>query len=228
MELGNKLYSYLLDGQDVSRSTKLKVVDYDSFALTIFKLKDVVLQYSEASSFFFKLFCNCDSKNLEAGMFSIFQHSTFFKNSNHFIDLEKMLHAAASCALYIGLSERIAVPATHPFFSAIISAIVCPLLIHNYLLLVYIQMQHYKLQREEFSVSQFSKWVALHCPHLFTGLCQWLYVLLLPVSARKDTYRLPFVDCKEEERQFDFNILIWVLSCVLPTVFMGAIQHVRM
>lgn len=81
-------------------------------------------------------------------------------------------------------------------------------------------------QPREQSIEPFHKWLKHHSPHFLTGLCQWLLAVLMPIATRRREqqylYHLPSVECMEEGQEVDLCVLVWVLSCTLPTLYMGA------
>ncbi len=85
---------------------------------------------------------------------------------------------------------------------------------------------HYNDHHKEKShAANFEQWHAMHSPHLLTGLRQWLSAI---VNSEKGTaYHLPLVECADKERQLQLSVTMWVLSSVLPTVFLGALQSDR-
>lgn len=83
-------------------------------------------------------------------------------------------------------------------------------------------MQYSGQHKEESQVTNFQQWLGMHSPHVLTGVIQWLYAIILPSSEKRLTYHLPVIECKEEERLLQLNVIMWVLSGVLPTLFLGA------
>ncbi len=69
----------------------------------------------------------------------------------------------------------------------------------------------------------FHQWVSVHSPRLLTGLRQWLLAILLPISERHAVYHLPVIHCKDE-RQFNLHVIMWALSGVLSSIFLGAVH----
>lgn len=69
-------------------------------------------------------------------------------------------------------------------------------------------------------------WLTRQCPGLLTGLTMWFSAILLPFSATShcNVYHLPAVHTDEDKEQkynLELDLLIWVLSCVLPNIYMG-------
>lgn len=83
-------------------------------------------------------------------------------------------------------------------------------------------MHHNDHRRGQSEVANFQQWLTVHSPHLLTGLIKWLCAILLPKSERGEVYHLPVVDCVGE-RLLELDVLMWVLSSVLPTLFLGAV-----
>lgn len=84
-------------------------------------------------------------------------------------------------------------------------------------------MQYTGQHKEESQVTNFKQWLGVHSPHLLAGVIQWLYAIILPSSEKRLAYHLPVIECKEEERLLQLNVIMWVLSGVLPTLFLGAL-----
>ena len=83
-------------------------------------------------------------------------------------------------------------------------------------------MQYSGKHKEESQETNFQQWLGIHSPHVLAGVIQWLYTILLPSSEKRLTYHLPVIECKEE-RLLQLNVTMWVLSGVLPTLFLGAL-----
>ena len=57
---------------------------------------------------------------------------------------------------------------------------------------------------------------------MLTGLSQWLHAIIEPTSEQRPAYHLPVVECKDRESQLQLNVFMWVLSSVLPAVYLGS------
>lgn len=61
----------------------------------------------------------------------------------------------------------------------------------------------------------------MQSPQMLTGLRQWLNAIIEPTSEQRPAYHLPVVECKDRESQLQLNVFMWVMSSVLPVVYLG-------
>ena len=85
-------------------------------------------------------------------------------------------------------------------------------------------MQNNHHNKGQSEVENFQQWLASHSPQMLTGLKHWLYTIVAPA---RPAYHLPLVDSIEEERQLQLKVMVWVLSGVLPTIYLGALHSDR-
>lgn len=76
--------------------------------------------------------------------------------------------------------------------------------------------------RSEPEITNIQQWASVHSPHMLTGLCQWLCAILCPKSERETLYLLPLIDSTEKERLTHLHVQMWVLSGVLPALYLGS------
>lgn len=136
--------------------------------------------------------------------------------------MQILIHVAATCALHVGLGCDLSIAHDHPLLSAIVSALVRKVgFSYNYHDVI-IQLQSEGQSSGHLDADKCQQWLLVQLPHMFMGLTQWLCAIL-STSSERAIYHLPVVDCKTE-RLLQLNILMWVLSCVLPTAFLGGVQ----
>lgn len=92
-----------------------------------------------------------------------------------------------------------------------------------FMVIIIIQMKSDSQHSGQLEAAKCQQWLVVQSPRMFMGLTQWLCAILSP-SPERAIYHLPVVDCKAE-KLLQFNVLMWVLSCVLPTVFLGGAQR---
>lgn len=66
-------------------------------------------------------------------------------------------------------------------------------------------------------------WLAMHSPRMLTGLQHWLCAIVKPIE-QGPAYHLPVVQCTEKESRLQLNAVMWVLSSVLPLVYLGTLD----
>lgn len=72
-------------------------------------------------------------------------------------------------------------------------------------------------------VANVEHWLAMHSPQMLTGLRQWLCAIVNPVEQRP-AYHLPVVECAEQESRLQLNVVMWMLSSVLPMIYLGTLH----
>lgn len=82
-------------------------------------------------------------------------------------------------------------------------------------------MEHVTANKDDAEGVSFHHWLSINSPHMLTGLRQWLLALISPSYERQ--YHLPVIQC-EREREVELHVLMWTLSGVISTKFLGAIH----